>query len=467
MFYTLKEDVKYYPKSKTLLECEKLLSEILTDMKSSATVGPYTKGNAEKSARVEKLLQRHFNFASLMIDFGGIGLMPGGMKPMGPFTIPLPSVSDAAWWESFSDHKNARSIVNGSDGLKFKDATEHAYVSMPLAFAVSYDLTGAEVLAITLHEIGHNAQDVTIMMMAIRTIFVAQLLLMRVFVQFPAYIIRLILTKINFFASVAAFIDNVIATVEVKPTAKMLQNKVFAFVYQILDLLQYGKRIVDNLLPTEALKQFFGSIASIPAMLAQSLLGGGKSSEEFADAFAAIHGYGEEINSSLIKMESADKSYGNKIYSSITNVVFLPIAFLFSPHPWAMKRAERVLIEMKALKQKASTSAQKAEIQRSIDSINATTNASKDKILSNMFWLVPTSLRGAIGDIKSAQEELLRMFADASSVQYKNDTTVDSFGARMRKEEMEVIATDMDPLSESEIIETYFGEDKWQVPEKR
>ena len=300
----------YYGKTKTLKQCEAILDRIRLLYKQNPTVDIT---NSAENAALEKLLKKQFGFKNVCINWYRFDLMNKMTSMFNAYT-----------------YVNATIILDPkARNYKFKDTgyydKEHRHtISIQISYQllVYGDLTGGEMLAIILHEIGHNFDDSVYNWISTYFFYVAM-----------------------YYNGIAYFheLDNLLKFgIQTKDQLKQFFNDTMAAVYyplisfnmlkefmakvnkgwnKILDkvpLLKWAGHIFIRC--TTIVNEFkYHPIIAIP-VLAQGLCQGllvtpgllfadyigqiiVRKKEKFADSFSAAYGYGPEQSSALQKFE--------------------------------------------------------------------------------------------------------------------------------------------------------------------
>lgn len=346
----------YFGKNKYLISAEKVLAEVRWEYQESKDKVNFSK----EISTFNRLIEKAFGFEafSLIIDHSGA---------LNAYTYPLGLVIDAP---------NMNDINADSKGFKMDNiegSTIVVYVNSGLFF--NRDITDGELMAIIMHEIGHNFQT------AISPIS-------RGF----SYINRatsLVLLPLIFLLNPQAGINKFKGTRRwyygLIDKLKRENNSIYA----IIDGFSYiTKKIIGVIgVTADFVLSFLAMLAGpvIPVPDVNTLINfinsfGGVKDESIADNFATAYGYGPELTSALGKMER--KSGGMVDREVIRGIPFIGIWYdlclfptnvmnsIVDPHP---NKAHRIKSQIDMLKEEANKSELdkkvKAKINREINTL--------------------------------------------------------------------------------------------------
>lgn len=264
-------DEAYYGKHNNLKKCEKLLDGMIADLKdANDNAFFYDKYDINEDPRVhevEMLLEDTFNLKSFDLSFYVRGNMSYNAWTI-PTTIPI-----------FNKDKGEKY------GVKSSNYKLNCHVdTMMLTLG---DFTGGELLAIILHEIGHNFDTSIFFILSNFTFNIADVLL--------SIVISLTPLK-RWIGKIQTFIDK-------------FSTMIFSEFPVVRSIYITYVNIINSV------KRFYYTFANIPVILnnpqiylnalnPRNIFGYGN--EKFADSFATAHGYGKELISGLNKIENAD-----------------------------------------------------------------------------------------------------------------------------------------------------------------
>lgn len=330
-----------FRKTPELLKCEKLLQEIIDNINSidygSNRSDLDAAANYEKYMEVERTLQEYFGFGRLFLSVPSIMIFPasytlpkeylevlGDKAPLfvpdmsniffqNAFTVPADPINRIS--NLFSDVDDVLDKKNGR--IRFKSwyrPVGTIAISAPLVS--TQGMTGGEILAIILHEIGHNMYHGSIVARSTKVLNLA-----RHFAMSMIYMAHMI-------------IENTVLNLALKTSiTRFFMNMGLSMLLMVGDLfniMQFrvserlsrtlGKDITDLANRFSLLLKIFNTIATVVMVganfgryinkyllvfdtWARWVAMDGLSEEKFCDDFAAAHGYGPELASGLGRMQ--------------------------------------------------------------------------------------------------------------------------------------------------------------------
>ena len=301
---------RYIGKTPDLEECERLLDEVVVSVRDGKKL-PTHDENRSKIDRVEEILAKRFNFLDVVLDSGHLTT---GLA----FTIPNNTVVDYAY-----------EVELTSDGYRYK----RPY--FPCVIRIDKDVfsmaeSGAEVLGVILHEIGHNFYYMPLMGKMVGTVFIIHAMLGK-------YVL---------------FLKNKVQYTVLRPLLNFLEkdagllSKALGFVDMIFSWAafrkeNYGFSKLFNIFMV--LLSPIGYISSLMSHLFQSAIvlgasaGTGYTNEKFSDDFATVYGYGADMNRLLLRLhvpeDNDERSFVQSIGEIGSTLIMLPIHVL-DVHPF-------------------------------------------------------------------------------------------------------------------------------------
>jgi Zn-dependent protease with chaperone function len=269
-----------------------------------------------KINRIEKILASTFNVERFILDIDPIG--------ENAFTYPIsPSI------QNLFESKDSLKTVVKNNIVQFKEKKSkimYVCVSSPLASLLS----PKELLAIILHEVGHNFYKSGVSSTIISVLFSPIIFLYKKAYEMKGDFVKDLLT-FNPVRKTLAFIS-----VKFSETDGII-DKVKEFLNPLLFLAAIPSLIKDLLANTvnAILSLFFKE---------------GYANEKFADNFASMHGYGSALSSALVKL--TEKSYmisGKESEKEIPELnrnlnffqtILIMIVAPFDEHPSVIKRID-------------------------------------------------------------------------------------------------------------------------------
>jgi hypothetical protein len=306
-------DEVYIGKTKELLEMERLIGKVRDLYSSSVIKTPYI---ASVSVNGTKEMQA-FNRA--MEDFFGFKTFALTIEPsklVNAYTLPISYSVDLA-----PQFRVKNNLVANSNGFKYKK--EAGYVCGVCMFGgMFFDkerFSNAEILAMILHEIGHNFQSVLTDRMYYLSDVCLLLQYINIFIQSLGPNMNVANAAFNVVYNLAAT-SNIVKYVDTKITNFVAQSPALGplvgtfkaingafndIKYDILTLI--GHIIKYGCLPSIVVDQILRRVTH-PL---------GKEQENISDSFAAMYGYGTELSSALSKVSKGSVGIGidDAIYS--------------------------------------------------------------------------------------------------------------------------------------------------------
>lgn len=313
----------YYGKNNNLKKCEKLFDDIIYDLrdahKSSFTNDRkvYDINNDPRKDEIERLLEDTFNLDSFDLTFYVRQNYAYNAWTI-PTTIPI-----------FNKDKSKKYGINSS-GYKLNCHVDSVMLTLS-------DMTGGEILAIILHEIGHNFDASIFYILSNLTFDIKQDLMG----------LLLSITPIKrWIGKIQTYIDK-FSTILFSEFPRI--KKVY-FTY--LNCMMSFKKYVNSfkIVPQIIKNPYY----LLRALSPHNIFGYGN--EKFADSFAAAHGYGKELISALEKLErgngliigDATKECGLIAIPYDLTRLFIDIALApIDPHPASPIRLKSVISKLK------------------------------------------------------------------------------------------------------------------------
>lgn len=243
-------------------------------------------------------------------------------------------------------------IANQSDGYRFKEPNNFCIVCTVYSGLLAYEeLSNAELLAIILHEIGHNFADGIYGFINIQNslsmAWYKRLLLLQCILILPIpHSIKEFITRTNKYKlkqnkqgkerKIKSAIEGNKAKRKDKKSFKSTIKRILS--WQNVDEEKYQEQI-DNYKNTAEGKKAKEEVRNSAE----------RRNEVIADKFPAVYGYGNEIASGLLKMDMyesdavkyVDDKYGKKIYDKILKFTFEWEDF--DEHPRTIQRINEVI----------------------------------------------------------------------------------------------------------------------------
>lgn len=349
----------YFGKSKELLKAERILGEFRSKYYGSGKFISAAEADPLKR-EFEKILEDFFNFKHY--NFGITSAMITNS-----FTYPV----------GYTLNGMQSKIVSSPSGFKYAEKTNcmiqviYSYMLFDPAY------TDGEIMAITLHEIGHNFSHKRSNSVFIRDCYMSLLCMV--------YIVIYLLNQ-QFQGAADLFLNTTSIGRELKVStlSKLTESDVIALLKSIIDqlanikqVLIYNINAVINPLIVLSnpglvlVGQFLCMLCNLPNVLI------GYVDERIADQFATIYGYGPELQSGLRKMNTKGSVTTQKIIHKIPvvgwiyDLINIPTHWmlnLFDPHPTLESRRRAQYLYLMEEMEKAGISAEeRREVQKEID----------------------------------------------------------------------------------------------------
>lgn len=371
-----------------LLKIEKKIGEIREKYRSSPT-----KVNTSKEAReLEELFCKAFGFECCQ------------------FTVDMSSLHNACTLPiSIADFgKTDRLVQSSASGLKFKkEAKAYVFITVTKGLFFSSEYTDGEVMAIIMHEVGHNFQHV--LSPSSRTIRNVNNVLLWVFNPISMTMYGPLRDKYSHI--IGKIREDSPGMVNAWYTMKSIVGTITGVGYTILRIMSNFSMLMNPLasfaqLPEALLRNMIGSLVSFLPLKYKD--------ESISDAFSSAYGYGPELSTAFEKMKRnsngmvADQIYRDSIVGAYFDLCLIPnkiIADIVDPHPNTVARiySQYELLE-KELMNGSLNPRMKAQIKDDMKSIKQTLEAYVD--LEDQGYLFSNAIDKALidyckGDIRN------------------------------------------------------------------
>lgn len=330
----------YFGKTKELLEIEQQL-----DVFRNKYMEKYVL-NMKVNSDIDLL-----KFDRMMEDYFGFGcftLHIHNMQEANAFTMPI---------DYRYDYKNPRdNIIADKNGFKFKKEFDYACILGIFSGVIfNPEFSTQEIMALILHEVGHNFNS------AINRPNGAMLNIYTTCLYVTNLLTSVALTP----ALINTYMNTNKARIALDRMGKNMreQNYFPVIIYdamkQILMIAYAGVKVINNITKIVTMGAFsiydvITKVINIPLKILSNPLGAvlkpfgvkvGYRSEESADNFATMYGYGGELSSALQKLEDTEGESSSKIMkafnklpviSSLMHLVEAPVLILlsiFDSHP--------------------------------------------------------------------------------------------------------------------------------------
>lgn len=386
----------YYGKSKELIACEKDLAKIIDAIhgKNNGLVDGQTIQKCKRFKDIEKRIAKVFKlkeFRLFIVDEGFIKITKStdedqpkdASVDVPPINIKIKSANAYTLPYSLS----AIPIV----GKKAADkGMMSIYTTVNKSLIYSYDLTPAELMAVILHEIGHNFDNSVFKFISTAIPWDIILEPEDEMAQVIGYLVaRAMAGKIGkFIGQINSIINSAIEKVPGLPKIITMMHEYFASVYKMFNVV-YG---VQNVLYVDTWVH-----GAKKALNPSSFFG--YAGEKYADSFASAHGYSVEIASvnekfsrgSKLERDVLDKGGIGVLYDLARVSASLPY-LIADPHPQEIIRVYSQLKKMKReLNDPSIPNELKPEIKKQIDDL--------EKLVSKMIDVYDDKNKGYMATI--------------------------------------------------------------------
>ena len=302
----------YFGKTQTLQECEVILDKIIKIIRKNPKAKII---GSSLNRKLESLFEKQFGFKKVCINFSldniVYDLISGGHVD-GPCTYPSCT--------AFFDPKCRLDSTVGSKNGYYDKNHEHVIdINVPIEFLFTADWTGAELLGIILHEIGHNfemspyrlvyevsklyLEFYTVILFSDAYTYMKQVkdgskIMMRSFIDTMVKELRLIAGNTEFIKKTAnkfnILWDNFTSQFPLYRTIRVVLAKAMQYIYMVDSILSIKSVFTEfiklyNFSNPDNLSKFFFTVIT-------------RKSEKFADSFVATYGYSAEYVSAMEKL---------------------------------------------------------------------------------------------------------------------------------------------------------------------
>lgn len=403
-----------FKKTGELKRCEAILDEVVHNFQDLKFTD-HTK-NYKKIEEVSDILGSYFGFAGLVITVptvkaeaivggGSLSVLPDYDSLKEISTTTDPNVDPRTFIKQFSDKGEV--IETTSDRIRFKpNYKPYGFIELSPKMFLKEGITGSEILAIIIHEIGHNMYHgsllarVTGLLTWIYTFLAGIVYLVNVFlekaVMTAAAKSKVVEIVVDFIMSIFYILADVHALVFNLNMSKRLQQ-VFGvdsentlarstILKKVAVAVKFIGTFAPFILPLYFLHLIGGTIGFILSVaffvrLVRWIKMDGLSEETFCDNFAATHGYGPDLSSALTKLgngylldeaKQQEIEYNSAYFfmSEMTQSFYRLVNLVeLDPHPDARVRPTLMVHHLKKQHARAKNPEQKKFIEKQIVSI--------------------------------------------------------------------------------------------------
>lgn len=330
----------YFGKQPELRKIESLIGKARNKFMGSNYIGGAKINSLKEITDINKALEDFFGF-----EIFALTIIPSNI--MNAMTMPLSMAIDIA-----PQYRLKKNLIADSSGFKFnKEAKYCCTVFIYSGLLLNKDFSDAEILALILHEIGHNFQTVlnknlyyftdATMILRYISIFLSEFLQTYNPIGSATVVINTLASSSNVFKAFSAKVDAIarksfpnilILSGMFMAVRGAISDTINDIMWLFMEITKYGS------LPISIVGQIIRKITN-PL---------GKTGEQVSDTFAAAYGYSAELSSSLTKFESGktgnnvkDFVYDIPLFGTIVAAYDLPydiIVTAFDEHDPAIKR---------------------------------------------------------------------------------------------------------------------------------
>jgi len=324
----------YYGKNEVLLRCEKLFDKALK-----------SRGGVKEIKEIEGLLQELFNFKKLVIS-----TMPLSLA----MTIPVTTYK--------LKHIAIRLKMEKSDtGIQFRtEDNVEAIIFIDLAFMYAFKFTGAECIAILLHEIAHSMSFVMPQSQLMNAIG-ALIFTASIFGPIINFFSKQFLNAIE---KIDKGYNNLIDTIgresrrlqAILKRSKITQSslsQIFSIIYHLSHIIMNRRgesvlirilKIIKNNVEKAIIPSSKSSILLVFYIAGFIFRLGKYKDEALSDHISTMYGYGSELSSAFVKLHVnlRELTYDNVVFR-LLRLPFTIVSVLFDPHPKNISRLKLII----------------------------------------------------------------------------------------------------------------------------
>jgi len=269
--------------------------------------------SSEEWQELRKSFEDVFGFYSVSL------LLDSNTEFPNAFTVPMSITFDANVRAPFAIQYKDKRIKYDK---KHKFCTL-IIITAPLLFTKK--LSSAEILAVLLHEVGHNFDTAVLPgFLGIRILDIIMQASNAISSKPGLIDLPLVFSFLMGLFTPTRMLDNAITNaIQSNPTLQTLKKMTMGFITLVPHSIGLIKKIIYPVLKLSAIENIITALMYIPVIIAYKVVYASVFSytaETFADSFATLYGYGPELQSALIKMktEVMDEGIGtNKALASI------------------------------------------------------------------------------------------------------------------------------------------------------
>ena len=358
----------YYGKDAALIEIEKLIGEIKEEAENKGRLSNSINSDP-KVIKIAELIQKKFNFESVDLQF-----IKSIRSHANAYTLPI---YVNLWLGMYSGKPDsAFDVVESSTGLKFKNA-EGKHAKLGIYDDLILKLEAGQVLAMMLHEIGHNVFKLTQgerimanLLSVIQTLINIMLNPLNA-VKLLDHLKFMLMQFLNYSIIGRGFANFV--------------DKYFGWLFLINEVIM--RSISGPSLMLYYINYVFSGaiLFNIISATISKFTQRGYENELYADAFAASFGYGKEMYAAVYDSTKYTKSGELMNQNGLGNFIlqFEAIATsvprIFDPHPVDVHRNEFIKEKLRVEIANTNNKVTKKAIQDQLDAIEKYESTLKNK----------------------------------------------------------------------------------------
>ena len=295
----------YFGKSKDLLAIENQIHVVRRKFANSGKYFGDCNGDPEV-IKLNRLFEKAFNIGCFSMNFNRSSIVNA-------YTIPVGLKWDTG--QAFNPNKLKSLTIVDKNGMKFnKDNHLCVICNINTGLIFDFKYSDGEVLAIILHELGHNFAEALDPKVAMNSMILS-------YIQVILDIINWIQGQITL-NSASPQLFNFTGKLE-----KQLREYLYANCKPIVSIYNTGAGVMglvkDGVLNLSVLVGMVNPFAGLGQTMLSKVVNlavkpTGYRNEKIADRFATMHGYGTELTSALSKME--DSGAGIKVQEVINDI---------------------------------------------------------------------------------------------------------------------------------------------------
>ena len=358
----------YYGKDAALIEIENLIGKIKEEAENKGRLSNSINSDP-KVIKIAELIQKKFNFESVDLQF-----IKSIRSHANAYTLPI---YVNLWLGMYSGKPDsAFDVVESSTGLKFKNA-EGKHAKIGIYDDLILKLEAGQVLAMMLHEIGHNVFKLTqgerIMANALSVVQTLINIMLNPLnaVKLLDHLKFMLMQFLNYSIIGRGFANFV--------------DKYFGWLFLIQEVIM--RSISGPSLMLYYINYIFSGaiLFNIISATISKFTQRGYENELYADAFAASFGYGKEMYAAVYDSTKYTKSGELMNQNGLGNFIlqFEAIATsvprIFDPHPVDVHRNEFIKEKLRVEIANTNNKVTKKAIQDQLDAIEKYENTLKNK----------------------------------------------------------------------------------------